>query len=74
MSGHKASVKVRLLVDVTLGSVWGSDATMAQVHAQGTREAIEAVQRRLCAEDAGGKFRVVESTACDVVVHYEGKP
>lgn len=66
----KATVRVRVVVEVSLNANWGADCTVAQVHSQGTREATEAVQRKL----AGEGFRVLEAKACDMVTTLEGKP
>jgi hypothetical protein len=70
VSGPTATVRVRLVVEVRLTSSWGADCTLGQIHRQGTQESVEALQRVL----GDAKMRIVEATACDVVVHSEGKP
>jgi hypothetical protein len=66
-----ATVRVHVLVEVTLGASWGDDCSVGQVRAQGTREAVDAV-RRLVHVD-GSKVRVVEAVASDMVIR-EAKP
>ncbi|WP_164016855.1 hypothetical protein [Pyxidicoccus trucidator] len=66
-----ATVRVRVMVEVTLNARWGSDCTIGQVHDQGTREAVAHVQGRLATATG---VRVLEATACDMVVRSEDKP
>lgn len=60
-------VRVRLLVEVDLGSTWGADCSVGQVRAQATREATEMLQRRL-AKEGGRPIKIVELAGLDVIV------
>jgi hypothetical protein len=63
-----ATVRVRVVVEVALNSCWGDDCTIGQVHAQGTREAVEHVRQRLVAATG---IRVLEAVSTDVVMRSE---
>ena len=65
-----ATVRVTVVVEVSLNSTWGPDCTMQQVYGQGTQEAIAHVRNRL--QTATG-CRVVGATSTDIMVHQEAK-
>ncbi len=44
---HSASARVQLTIEVDVGSSWGGDCTVAQVHKQGEEEAIGCVRQLL---------------------------
>lgn len=63
-----ATVRVRVVVEVTLNSHWGADATVGEVHKVGTREAVDHVRGRLV--NATG-VRVLDAVTSEVVVRSE---
>lgn len=71
MSRATATVRVRVVVEVAVGGVWGSDCTIGQARAQGTQGALDTVQR-LIQEHGRGIIHVVGVEA-DVMT-LENKP
>jgi hypothetical protein len=65
-----ATVKVRVVVGVTLSSVWGDDCTVAQVRTQGAKEAEEAVWKALAGQ---GRFGVLGVEALEMVLTSEAE-
>lgn len=71
MNRQTAKVRVRVVVEVSTSSAWGPDCTIGQVYAQGASGAVKQVARAL---NGLSGARVVEASACEVVVTCEGKP
>ena len=71
MSRAMATVRVRVVVEVAVGGVWGADCAIGQARAQGTQGALDTVQR-IIQEHGRGVIRVVGAEA-DVMT-LEHKP
>jgi hypothetical protein len=59
---YSANARVQLTIEVDVGSSWGSDCTVAQVHKQGEEEAIGCV-RQLLQEAITGDDRILKDRA-----------
>lgn len=64
----KATARVTVTLVVDLGQTWGSDCLVGQVHAQATREARQAVERVIGAEN---RMRITDVKIFDVTLRNE---
>lgn len=70
MSQPTATARVKIEVEVTLSQPWGPEFTIKEIHRTGVKEAVDV----LTAIISRGGIRLIGATACDVVVHMNGKP
>jgi hypothetical protein len=68
-----ATVRVRVAVDVDVGSAWGQECTIGQAHSQAMDSALNAV--RTCIEKGGrANIRVIEAVGVSVLLTSEKAP
>jgi hypothetical protein len=76
MSGKTATVRVRLVVEVTAHGAWGEDCTMGQIRKQGVEQATNSITTALSDYNdrrPSPRFRIVSVDACDMVIPLEAK-
>lgn len=76
MADKIATVKVRMVVEVTPSGSWGDDCTMGQIQKQGTQAALDALSNALFTDNErrpSKRFRIVSIDACDMVVALGGE-